>query len=148
MKVHPIPADVLARARALAGADEHHELHPDAPGSPLRCCLRKAAPGEPLVLFRYSPPSGRGPYEEVGPVFAHAAPCAGPDGATDLPDDLGRAPRTLRAHTAGGRIHRGETTRPHELADRVAALLDDPAVAVVQVRSASHGCFLYAVTRD
>ncbi|MGM1060940.1 DUF1203 domain-containing protein [Saccharothrix sp. Mg75] len=148
MRVHPLPPDVLTRARALAGTDEHHELHPDAPGSPLRCCLRKAAPGEPLVLFRYSPPSGRGPYEEVGPVFAHAEPCGGPAGTTDLPAELVRAPRTLRAYTADGRIHDGETAQVHEVNERIAGLLNDPAIHTVQVRSASHGCYLFAVTRD
>ncbi|WP_367133164.1 DUF1203 domain-containing protein [Saccharothrix sp. HUAS TT1] len=148
MRIHALPADVLDRARRLAGTDEHHELHPDSPGAPLRCCLRKAAPGEPVVLFRHTPTAGVGPYEEVGPVFAHAEPCEGPASTAEFPEAFRHAPRTLRAYTADGRIRGGEVARPADLADRVTALLDDPEVAEVQVRSASHGCFLFAITAD
>ncbi|QQQ76773.1 DUF1203 domain-containing protein [Saccharothrix sp. 6-C] len=148
MRIHALPDDVLDRARGLAGADEHHEWHAESPGAPLRCCLRKAGPGEPLVLFRHTPTSGAGPYEESGPVFAHAEPCAGPATTAAFPEALRHAPRTLRAYTAGGRIHGGEVADPERLADRVTALLDDPDVAAIQVRSASHGCFLFAITRD
>ncbi|QFZ16342.1 DUF1203 domain-containing protein [Saccharothrix syringae] len=148
MKIHAIPTDVLTRARELAGTDEHHELHAEAPDTPLRCCLRRAGAGEPLVLFRYAPSAGRGPYEEVGPVFAHAEPCAGPAGTDELPAALCGNQRLLRAYTADGRIHDGGVVAPGALADGVAGWLDDPRVAEVQVRSASHGCFLFAVTRD
>ncbi len=147
MRIHALPDDVLDRARELAGTDEHHELHDESPGAPLRCCLRKAGPGEPVVLFRHAPEAGAGPYEELGPVFAHAEPCDGPATTAELPEALLHAPRTLRAYTAGGRIHGGETVEPGNLPDRVAALLDDPDVAQLQVRSATHGCFLFAITR-
>lgn len=143
-----MPTDVLDRARARAGADEHHELHAEAPDAPLRCCLRRAGAGEPLVLFRYTPAAGRGPYEEVGPVFAHAEPCGGPESTTELPAALIRSPRLLRAYTADGRIHDGGVAEPDRVRDRVADLLDEAGVVEVQVRSASHGCFLFAVTRD
>ncbi|MFE2757334.1 DUF1203 domain-containing protein [Actinosynnema sp. NPDC059335] len=148
MRIHALPDDVLTRARALAGADAHHELHAESPGAPLRCCLRKAGPGEPVVLFRHTPATGRGPYEELGPVFAHAEPCAGPATTRGFPEAFRHSPRTLRAYTAEGRIHGGEVVAPEHLDDRVAAWLDDPEVAAVQVRSVSHGCFLFAVTRD
>ncbi|MFD7652748.1 DUF1203 domain-containing protein [Actinosynnema sp. NPDC059797] len=148
MRIHALPADVLDRARARAGADEHHELHPESPGVPLRCCLRRAGAGEPVVLFRYSPTAGRGPYEEVGPVFAHAEPCGGPETTAVLPEAFRHAQRLLRAYTADGRIHDGVVAAPERLEDGVRGLLDDPEVVEVQVRSASHGCFLFAVTRD
>ncbi|HEX6340797.1 DUF1203 domain-containing protein [Umezawaea sp.] len=146
MRIHALPADVVARARRTT--DEHHEHRAEAPGSPLRCCLRRAGDGEPVVLFRYSPAAGRGPYEEVGPVFVHAEPCDGPDRTDALPDELRRAPRVLRAYDAHGRIHTGELARPDELEAALARLLADEHVAEVQVRSPSHGCFLFAVTRD
>ncbi|GAA1264297.1 DUF1203 domain-containing protein [Saccharothrix xinjiangensis] len=148
MRIHALPADVLDRARARAGADEHHELHPESPGAPLRCCLRRAGDGEPVVLFRYSPTAGRGPYEEVGPVFAHVEPCGGPETTAALPEAFRHAQRLLRAYAADGRIHGGEVAAPERLEDGISGLLDDPAVVEVQVRSASHGCFLFAVTRD
>ncbi|MFD0199787.1 MULTISPECIES: DUF1203 domain-containing protein [Saccharothrix] len=148
MRIHALPDDVLARARELAGTDEHHELHDESPGAPLRCCLRKAGPGEPVILFRHTPTAGTGPYEELGPVFAHAEPCDGPATTAEFPEAFRHAPRILRAYTADGRIHGGEIATPDTLTDRVDALLDDPDVAEVQVRSVSHGCFLFAITRD
>ena len=147
MRIHALPNDVLDRARELAGTDEHHEWHAESPGAPLRCCLRKAEPGEPVVLFRHTPTAGTGPYEELGPVFAHAEPCDGPATTAAFPEAFRHAPRTLRAYTAEGRIHGGEVADPEDLPGRVAALLDDPDVAEIQVRSVSHGCFLFSITR-
>jgi hypothetical protein len=54
----------------------------------------------------------------------------------------------LRAYDADGRIHTGELASPEELDAVLEKLLADEQVAEVQVRSLSHGCFLFAVTRD
>lgn len=148
MRIHALPNDVLDHARKLAGTDEHHELHADSPGAPLRCCLRKAQVGEPVVLFRHRPAAGTGPYEELGPVFVHADPCDGPASTTAFPEAFSHAPRTLRAYTADGRIHDGEIAPPEALDETLTRLFDNPEVAEIQVRSVSHGCFLFAVTRD
>lgn len=144
MRVHALSEEVLAGAREAAGRDEYHELVAESAGAPLRCCLRKAREGEPLVLFRYTPGAGRGPYEELGPVFIHAEPCDGQAGG--FPAELGRSPRVLRAYTAGGRIHGGVVAQPGALEQGVEDLLAEPEVVEVQVRSLSHGCFLFAVT--
>ena len=121
----------------------------DAPHSfPCRHCLADALPGEEMVLAPHSPFEMEGPYREVGPVFVHAEACAGPDRTDVLPDDLRRAPRVLRAYDADGRIHTGELASPEELDTALEKLLADEEVAEVQVRSLSHGCFLFAVTRD
>ena len=144
MRIHAIPTDVLDTARSLD--DEHHEHLPEAPGSPLRCCLERSGDDEPVVLFRYSPAAGKGPYEEIGPVFAHATPCGGPPRTDVLPAALCATPRVLRAYTPDGRIHDGVVALPDDAAFE--KLFTDPEVAEIQVRSASHGCFLFAVTRD
>ncbi|MCS7484277.1 DUF1203 domain-containing protein [Umezawaea endophytica] len=146
MRIHAIPADVVDLARKTV--DEFHEHLADAPGVPLRCCLERSGDGEPVVLFRYSPTAGRGPYEEVGPVFVHALPCEGPARTDVLPEALSRGARVVRAYDADGRIHAGEPAAPGELSSVVSGLLADPVVVEVQVRSLSHGCFLFAVTRD
>ncbi len=141
-----MPEDVLDRARKLAGTDEFHELREEAVGAPLRCCLRKAGPGEPVVLFRYTPSAGRGPYEELGPVFVHMLPCDGLDDPNAFPEAFRHNERTLRAYDADGRIHGGLVAQPAELNERIEELLNNPKVVEVQVRSASHGCFLFAIT--
>lgn len=49
----------------------------DVGGTPLRCCLREAEPGERVVLMAYRPARVGGPYAEVGPIFVHAQRCDG-----------------------------------------------------------------------
>jgi uncharacterized protein DUF1203 len=146
MRIHPLPTDVVDHARATT--DPHHEHRPEALGVPLRCCLTRAGEGEPVVLFSYSPTAGRGPYEEVGPVFVHAEACGGPERTDVLPEALRLSPRVLRAYDAAGRIRSGELAAPEDLDTAVEKLLTDEQVVEVQVRSLSHGCFLFAVTRD
>ncbi|RBB92408.1 hypothetical protein C3E97_033795 [Pseudomonas sp. MWU12-2115] len=46
-------------------------------GEPLRDGLRRARPGEALLLASYSPFRQSGPYKECGPVFVGAASGAG-----------------------------------------------------------------------
>jgi len=146
MRIHALPTDVVEQARKLAGTDEFHELRHEAVGAPLRCCLRKAGEGEPVVLFRYSPSAGRGPYEELGPVFVHLERCDGPDELHEVPEALRHARRALRAYDADGRIVDGGVAQPEELTARIEEWLAEPGVVEVQVRSATHGCFLFAVT--
>ncbi|WP_327088409.1 DUF1203 domain-containing protein [Nonomuraea sp. NBC_01738] len=123
-------------------------------GSPLRCCLGKAEPGERIALLSYAPlrrwAAGAGvdpgAYDEVGPIFVHAGPCPGFDG-TGWPD-AHRAPRMLRSYAADGHILGGR--RVGEGADPEVALkelFDDPEVAVVHVRAIEFGCFQFEARR-
>jgi hypothetical protein len=119
------------------------------PGAPLRCCLRDAREGEPLILFGYEPPiPGTGsPYREIGAVFAHAEPCGGPADESAYPSDwLGR-PQVLRAYDERGWIHPATTT--HDGADPLAAIgriLAEPGVVVVHSRNVAYGCFMFVAT--
>ncbi|GAA3892123.1 DUF1203 domain-containing protein [Saccharothrix violaceirubra] len=146
MRIHALPEAVVERARASAGVDEFHELRDEAVGAPLRCCLRRAGEGEAVVLFRYSPTAGTGPYAELGPVFVHAEPCGGLDRDDVFPEAFRHSPRVFRAYGPEGRIEGGRVVEVGSLDAELARMLDDPAVVEVQVRSASHGCFLFAVT--
>jgi Protein of unknown function (DUF1203) len=117
-------------------------------GEPLRCCLRDARPGEPIILFSYRPPLPNGSvYQETGPVFAHASVCPGPDGDSYPADWLTR-PQVLRAYTLDGRIHPG--SRVHDGTDPVAAVeavLDTEDVAVVHSRNIVYGCYMFSAHR-
>ncbi|MFI2432233.1 DUF1203 domain-containing protein [Streptomyces sp. NPDC018693] len=146
----PIPPHALKEL-----LDRDDAGRPSAPitdtegGSPLRCCLRHSDPGERIALVSYAPlrrwaaetGAEPGPYDEQGPVFIHADPCAGPT-APGLP--FTNAPRVLRRYSAEGRILGGRLVAT----DFDAALreaFEDPAVALVHVRAVEYGCFLYAV---
>ncbi|TWP51375.1 DUF1203 domain-containing protein [Lentzea tibetensis] len=140
MRIHAIPVS--------AAMDDPGREHRDSePGVPLRCCLRKSLPGEPVWLFRYSPSAGKGPYAEVGPVFTHVT-CPTVPQSDDLPAELLNNSRVLRAYNAAGQIHDGHVVEPGSFARAIEESFNDPAVDSLQVRSLSHGCFLFAISRS
>jgi len=172
---------VLAGLRSADDAGNPPRLLTDTEGgSPLRCCLRATVAGEQAALVSYAPlrrwaravGADPGPYDEVGPVFIHPAPCPGPAG-DGLPAALLGAPRVFRAYSARGHILGGW---PFGLDGAGAASVDgtglggtglggpglggiagaagaaealladiyaDPEVAVVHVRAMGFGCFLF-----
>ncbi|SDO41778.1 Protein of unknown function [Streptomyces sp. cf386] len=121
-------------------------------GAPLRCCLRRSAPGELIALVSYAPlrrwaaetGADPGAYDEQGPVFIHAEECAGPDGDA-LP--FTGAHRTVRRYSAEGRILGGRLVDPGDFTEALAEAFTDPTVALVHVRAVEYGCFLYEVHR-
>lgn len=139
MRIHTVPS-------SAPFSDPGREYRESEPGVPVRCCLRKSLPGEPVWLLRYSPPFGKGPYAEVGPVFLHVE-CPDSPALDRLPQELLAGSRILRSYNAAGQIHDGEVVEPGSFDRVVERLFDDPEVDAVQVRSVSHGCFLFAVTR-
>jgi Protein of unknown function (DUF1203) len=161
-QVRAIPADVLDELRERDDAGNPPRIRTDqSGGSPLRCCLRLSAPAEEIALVSYAPlrrwarrtGADPGPYDEVGPVFIHPGPCAGPDG-TGYPAALAGRPRVLRAYGADGTIRGGRLAGQDELRDPAAAasviseVLDDPEVAVVHVRAVDFGCFSFEIARS
>lgn len=160
LNILAIAPATLDRLRTVddAGRRPDELAETDERGRPLRCCLRRARPGERLHLVSYAPvrrwvsadaphPSA---YDELGPVFIHAAPCAGPSAAA-WPEQLRGTRRVLRAYCAQGRILGGcllDSPARTRLSERTAGdLLLDPRVAFVHVRAVEHGCFLFGVCR-
>ncbi|GAA4611696.1 DUF1203 domain-containing protein [Saccharopolyspora hordei] len=111
-----------------------------------------AALGERIALVSYAPlrrwARDPGAHDEVGPVFVHAAPCAGP-ASSDWPEEVRGTRRVLRAHDRDGRALGGCLLDGRtDLSERTAGdLLLDPAVALAHVRAVEHGCFLFEVRR-
>jgi hypothetical protein len=156
-----IPADVV---RELLDADDAGRppllMTDDEGGAPLRCCLRPVRAGERVALVSYAPlrrwarqtGAEPGPYDEIGPVFIHAEPCAGPAG-TGYPDWLAGGHRVLRAYSADGRILGGRLIEANPECNPVAAeaalagMFADPRVAVVHGRALEFGCFTFEVRR-
>lgn len=117
-------------------------------GEPLRCCLRLARAGEQIALIAYQPAGGTGPYQETGPVFVHAAVCAGyPDGAGWPPEFRGRQ-QVLRGYDHSGRIANAVLVDGAEAERGIALLLGDPQVAVVQSRNVLYGCYMFTIRRS
>ncbi len=123
-------------------------------GSPLRCCLRRIKAGEEIALVSYAPLARRvaetgadpGAYAELGPVFIHAEDCGGPD-RPGYPEVL-HGLRVLRSYNAEGHITGGRLVQTDATIDTVVAeQLADPDVAVIHVRAADYGCFLFELRR-
>ncbi|MFK3732465.1 DUF1203 domain-containing protein [Streptomyces sp. NPDC088090] len=127
-------------------------------GEPLRCCLRRARPGESVALVSYAPlrrwaaatGAAPGAYDEVGPVFVHAEECAGPEErkpSEPYPFERAGVLRTVRRYGADGRILGGRLVELPGLDEAFTEAFADPAVALVHVRAVEYGCFLFEVRR-
>ena len=150
-RITAIAASALDRVRRegtdVSGTPVEHRTA--AGGEPLRCCLRDAAAGEPILLFGYEPPLPRSPYREIGAVFAHAAPCGGPPAGLRYPPGWTGRPQVLRAYDERGWIH--PATRVHDGSDprrEITAMLADPGVALIHSRNVAYGCYMFAVVRS
>lgn len=146
--IESLPVDLGARLLA-AGVDDAGtplEAHEDPDGgAPLRCCLRDSRPGERLVLAAVTPPGPRDAYREVGPVFLHAQPCAGP--LDEVPPFWSTRRQVLRTYDAAGHLSGGEVAEPGDQLAVAGRLLTDPGVAFVQARNVVHGCFMVTLRR-
>ncbi len=140
MRIHTVPT-------SAALTDPGREYRASEPDVPLRCCLRKSLPNEPVWLFRYSPTSGKGPYAEVGPIFTHVD-CPTTASSDRLPVELLNNPRILRSYNAAGQIHDGEVVAPGSFDHTIEGLFNNPEIDSLQIRSLSHGCFFFAITRS
>ncbi|MFH8259755.1 DUF1203 domain-containing protein [Streptomyces roseolus] len=125
-------------------------------GEPLRCCLRRARPGERIALVAYAPlrrwaaatGAAPGAYDEVGPVFVHAKECEGFDADGEAyPFERAGALRTVRRYGADGRILGGRLVELPGLGEAFDEAFGDPAVALVHVRAVEYGCFHFEVRR-
>ncbi|MFE9098432.1 DUF1203 domain-containing protein [Streptomyces sp. NPDC007264] len=151
----PIPPAVLRelRERDDAGRPMAPETDEEG-GAPLRCCLRRSAPGERIALVSYAPlrrwaaetGARPGAYDEQGPVFVHAEECGGPDGGGH---PFPGAHRVVRRYSTDGRILGGRLVAGvEEFDDAFAEAFADPEVALVHVRAVDYGCFHFEVRRD
>ena len=157
-RVHAIPARTLAEIR-LAGHDPFgNELIPivDADGgSPMRCCLRRSAPGEQLYLIAYRPFTRPGPYAEAGPVFVHAGQCPGyrehdayPAGYRDWPPMVFRPYRHHAELDCDAiaydaiQISGGATAE-----NLIGAIFADATIDFIHTRNVHAGCFMFSITR-
>lgn len=117
---------------------------------PLRCCLRKAAEGDDIALISYSPWTlpWTTPWSEAGPVFVCFHRCPGYPTTGRYPPEL----RTQQAQLnpfdhSGARAYQHITfVERHEDHDAaVRAVLGQPDVGFLHVRSAVAQCFTFEV---
>ncbi len=154
LTIAPIPRKFLERVRT-EGLDDLGQpvKHVIAQGGePCRDVLRRAQPGERLILASFTPFTKAGPYKEYGPIFVkadasdetvlrEALPPAGSDG-TYLNQQF-----VVRAYTADEEIRDASLTNAHELEATVDRFLAMSDVAFLHVRFPAYGCFAFRIDR-
>ncbi len=135
-----------ARALQSLGPDANGqtpERHvSDGEGNPCRHCLRMIPKGAAMLVLAHRPFPEPQPYAESGPIFLCAAPCPRGGGA-EPPEILDGPDYITRGYGADHRIvyGTGGVTPTARIPDRAAALLADPRVSYVHVRSSRNNCY-------
>ena len=157
MNIHlqPIPEAFLVRVRNAGRDDQDQAVQRVVAkgGEPCRDVLRRAHPGEKLVLASFSPFEQRGPYKEFGPVFVLAEASTEEVHRDTLPLADGTPTRyfrdqfVLRAYDHEGAIGGAELVTTQTALTVLEGFLANPDVAFVDARFPTYGCFACRITR-
>ena len=119
-----------------------------AGGEPCRDVLRRAEPGEELILASFTPFNAPGPYREYGPVYVLANPSAEEAPRDVLPlDGYFRERFVLRAYSSEEQIVDAAMITGREAGDTVDRLLGREDVAFLHARFPTYGCFALRIDR-
>jgi hypothetical protein len=147
-----LPTDEVRALRA-GGADAYgaapERSVSTGPGNPCRHCLDTVPEGRPMLILAHRPFPAPQPYAETGPIFLCADDCARHDGGRPPLLD-GRTPDyLLKGYSADDRIvyGTGRVVPTDEIEAYAGALLADPRVAYVHVRSARNNCYQFRIDR-
>ncbi|WP_299864961.1 DUF1203 domain-containing protein [uncultured Hoeflea sp.] len=143
------PMDPETAAHFRAGGPDAYGNAPEravseGTGVPCRRCMGFVAANDPYLIVAWRPFSRLHPYAETGPVFLHAEHCAPPQlEPGQLPPFLNSPDYIVRGYSADERIvyGTGEVTGLEAISTSVDALLTDPAVDAVHIRSARNNCY-------
>jgi hypothetical protein len=121
-------------------------------GEPCRDVLRRASPGEELILASFTPFTRPGPYKEYGPVFVLANPNGEGVARDRLPEAGGpshylREQFVIRAYSEAEEIVGAELVRACDLEEVVNRFLASPDTAFLHVRFPTYGCFAMRIDR-
>lgn len=142
--IAPIPQSFLDRVRneGLDALDQPVQRLIAKGGEPCRDVLRRAKPGEELILASYSPFALEGPYREFGPIYVLANPAE--EGVTREGFPEGgyfRERLALRAYSHEERIVDAALITPSDVDATLERFFASGEVAFVHARFPSYGCF-------
>jgi hypothetical protein len=154
VSIAPIPNRFLDRVR-LEGIDDLGQPVKRviaAGGEPCRDVLRRAQPGEALILASFTPFTNAGPYKEYGPIFVLAEPGAENTGRDELPQaggstDYLREHFVIRAYNEAEEIRDAALVEASDLEETVARFFAEDAIAFLHVRFPTYGCFAMRLDR-
>ena len=116
-----------------------------------RDVLRRALPGEKLILASDCPFTKPGPYKEYGPIFVLAQPSETPPDLKTLPLPTGKDTDyladifVLRAYNEEESIVDAQLANPDTANGILDQFLSDPVVKFVLVRFAAYGCYAFRI---
>ena len=116
--------------------------------APCRVSLADAEPGGTCVLLNFThldvPAS---PYRAAGPIFVSETARQHTPEPGEIPDMLGRRLISARLYDDQAMMIDADVTEGRDLAARLSAWLDDPAVADIHLHTARRGCFMARAVR-
>ena len=148
---HGLPTHIV-RDIKTSGRDVYDlpvETHTsDGNVSPCRHCLGVVPKGMPYLVLAHRPFEKVNAYTEIGPIFLCAEDCAPYTGET-VPTALDSPTYLMRGYTTDERIlyGTGQVIQHNNMMNRAAAILENPDVAFVDVRSAMNNCWQGRITR-
>ncbi len=150
-RVSAVPAQDLDRIRESGVDDFGNSLavmtKDDAGGTPLRCCLRDADPGERYALIAWQPARAGGAYAEVGPVFIHAERCPGYADVAAYPEGFRRRSQLFRAYDGKGWQVDNRIVEGSYAEAAITELFARPEIAYIHSRNALPGCYMFTISK-
>lgn len=151
LKFTPLNSDWVVAIRS-GGPDAYGQKAErsisDGSGNPCRHCLKQVPKGAGMLILAARPFPDPQPYAETGPIFLCEGPCPAFDGQ-GAPDIMGTsATYLLKGYCKDNRIvyGTGQITDREDVMTYATALLKNPSVAYVDVRSATNNCFLTRIS--
>lgn len=153
IRIAAIPAEFLERVRR-DGIDDLGQpvkrLIAEG-GEPCRDVLRRAHPGEELILASFSPFTKAGPYREFGPIFVLANPADDSIRRDALPLEgeqrFLREKFAIRAYSEAEEIIAAALVPASEAVDAIDRFLASEHTAFVHARFPAYGCFALRIDR-
>lgn len=153
LKVIAMPTE---EARAYqSGALDANGLVPEleiaqGPGNPCRHCLEPIEEGAEKLVLAYRPFDELQPYAELGPIFLHKRECLQHAPNAGLPQMFKRWDAVIvRGYGKDNRIQylSAEVVPVADIEKRCQALLQNPDVEYLHIRTARYNCYQCRVER-
>jgi hypothetical protein len=153
IRISPLPDEFLERTRRDGRDDQGQpvkRLRAEG-GEPCRDVLRRARPGEELLLASFTPFQVAGPYKEYGPIFVLANASDEVVRRDVIPlEEAGtylREQFVIRAYSSAEEIFDAELTNSANAMNVVEKFLASPDVSFLHVRFPAYGCFACRIDR-